>query len=131
MSPALRQQVRRRARGRCEYCRIPLLFVAIPPEVDHVIARQHGGKTVFGNLAMTCAHCNAFKGPNVAGVDPRSRRIVRLFHPRRDKWRDHFRYDGAVLQGLTPEGRATVRTLFINDPLEVAARSALMEEGVF
>jgi len=123
--------VRQRARGRCEYCRIPLSRVAIPPEVDHVIARHHGGKTVMENLAMACAHCNAYKGPNVAGVDSRSGKVVRLFNPRRDRWRDHFRYAGAVLRGLTPKGRATVRTLFINDPLEVAARAALIDEGVF
>ena len=55
---------------------------------------------------------------------------MRLFNPRTDIWREHFRYDGAVLVGLTPVGRTTIQTLSINLPLRVAARRALMETGV-
>jgi hypothetical protein len=35
------------------------------------------------------------------------------------------------LQGKTAVGRATIAVLSINDPDAVAAREALMEEGVF
>jgi hypothetical protein len=51
-----------------------------PFHIDHVIARQHGGATEFESLALACIHCNRFKGPNVAGVDPSSGDIVRLFN---------------------------------------------------
>jgi hypothetical protein len=75
--------------------------------------------------------CNSYKGPNIAGIDPVSRSIVPLFHPRRHKWARHFRWDGPILVGRTPIGRATVAVLEINEPYRVAARRLLIDEGVF
>jgi hypothetical protein len=83
------------------------------------------------NLALACIHCNRFKGPNIAGIDPEQGATVRLFHPRHDIWREHFRWDGARLEGLTQIGRVTAALLSINDPEVVAVRKALQEEGVF
>jgi hypothetical protein len=54
-----------------------------------------------------------------------------LFHPRTDIWRDHFRWNGAELIGLTDVARATIEVLAINAPFQIAARSALIEEGKF
>ncbi|HEY1377135.1 MAG TPA: HNH endonuclease signature motif containing protein, partial [Gemmataceae bacterium] len=75
-------------------------------EVDHVIARQHGGRTVLSNLALSCLHCNSHKGPNIAGLDPLASgtRPVRLFHPRRHKWDRHFRWDGPFPAGRRSDG---------------------------
>ncbi|HEX4056633.1 MAG TPA: HNH endonuclease signature motif containing protein [Tepidisphaeraceae bacterium] len=131
LSARLRRQVERRAGGRCEYCKIPLRFDALPPAVDHVVARQHGGRTEMANLAFCCAHCNAHKGPNIAGIDPNTKRAVRIFSPRTDEWASHFRWNGAMLIGLTPEARATIVVLAINDPFKSAARQALMDEGTY
>jgi 5-methylcytosine-specific restriction endonuclease McrA len=47
---------------------LSILFGAI--QIDHIIARQHGSRTELDNLALACVHCNRFKGPNVAGLDP-------------------------------------------------------------
>ena len=44
--------------------------------------------------------------------------------------RDHFRYDQAVLIGLTDIGRTTVSVLNINHPQSLAVRRALMEAGL-
>ncbi len=68
MAQTLRKQVRRRARLRCEYCLIPEAFDPLPFQLDHVIAQQHRGPTVFANLAWACYACNHRKGPNVSGV---------------------------------------------------------------
>ena len=57
--------------------------------------------------------------------------IVRLFHPRHDKWLEHFRWDGPELKPLTEIGRVTIAVLLINDPEVVAVRQALQDEGVF
>ena len=38
--------VRRRAGGRCEYCRLPL-YVPRPFHIEHIVARQHGVQAVF------------------------------------------------------------------------------------
>jgi hypothetical protein len=75
-----------------------------PFQIDHIIAKQYGGETVFDNLALACIHCNRFKGPNIAGLDSNSGQIVRLFHPRRDKWQQHFFWDGPELKALTDIG---------------------------
>ncbi len=68
--------------------------------IDHVIARQHGGKTALDNLAFSCLHCNALKGPNVAGTDQQKGQLVRLFDPRKDDWTEHFAWSGAMLIGI-------------------------------
>jgi HNH endonuclease len=100
----LTREVRERAGARCEYCHLPAAFHMAPFQIDHIIAKQYGGETVFDNLALACIHCNRFKGPNIAGLDSNSGQIVRLFHPRRDKWQQHFFWDGPELKALTDIG---------------------------
>lgn len=96
----------------------------IPFEIDHIIPRKHRGGTVAGNLALACVYCNGFKGPNLSGIDPETKRITRLFHPRRHKWGYHFLWAGPVLVG-----RATIEVPRINDPDAVAHRRALLDEA--
>ncbi len=105
------------------------MLSAIPFEVDHILAQKHGGPTHLENLALSCFYCNSHKGPNIAGVDSVSRRIVRLYHPRKDRWSRHFEWAGAVLRGKSAIGRATIAVLSINDPDAIAVREALIEEG--
>lgn len=129
MSPELARQVWERARSRCEYCRIPASGFPVLFHVDHIIARQHGGRTDLDNLALSCFHCNRHKGPNIAGID-KSGAVVRLFHPRNDAWAAHFLWDGPELTGRTAVGRVTIGVLSINHPSMLAVRAALMREGV-
>jgi hypothetical protein len=110
---------------------MPASLDPLPFQIDHIIARQHGGETIAANLAWSCLHCNKHKGPNIAGVDPTSGELVRLFHPRRQRWERHFAWHGPVLVGRTRAGRATIRVLAINDPDAVAFRAELMEENVY
>jgi len=131
MDAALANQVRARASGLCEYCHIPAALVRMPFQIDHIIAEQHGGPTVLSNLANICLPCNKHKGPNIAGLDPHTRKLVPLFNPRRHKWPRHFRWDGPYLRGRTPIGRATIVVLAINEPVYVAVRQTLIEEGIF
>lgn len=70
MDAALEALVRRRARFRCEYCLLPESLASTAFQFDHIIAQSHGGQTTAENLALACFHCNNFKGPNLAGVDP-------------------------------------------------------------
>lgn len=58
MDEALASQVRQRAGNACEYCRLHQAFYpTVPFPIDHVIARQHGGRTTLSNLALSCLHC--------------------------------------------------------------------------
>ena len=104
-----------------------------PPgfHIDHIIARQHGGATDFGNLALACLHCNRHKGPNVAGVDPLHGRMAPLFNPRQDQWPDHFEWLDTDLVGKTAVGRCTIVVLAINAPDFRAVREWLQKEGRF
>ena len=81
MDPALRALVAQRAGHRCEYCRLPEQFVPVGFHVEHIIAKQHRGKTIRSNLALACLNCNGHKGPNISGIDwlTSPRKLVRLF----------------------------------------------------
>ena len=120
-----------RAAGRCEYCRLPERVSELPFHIDHIIAEKHRGLTVLENLAWACFSCNIHKGANVAGIDPVTDEVVRLFRPRQDAWEQHFRWQGAWLHGLTSIGRVTVAVLEMNDPDMVLLRELLLHEGVF
>jgi hypothetical protein len=130
VSPLLVQEIWRRAGNRCEYCRIPHPRYRLPFQIDHIIARQHGGPTAIDNLALACLHCNRFKGPNIAGLDPESGELVRLFHPRTDLWAGHFRFEGARISGATAIGRATVQVLAMNAPDLLLVRLELVREEI-
>lgn len=130
MDARLKARVRRRARFRCEYCQFPERHAALRFQIDHVVARQHGGSSETDNLAWSCFRCNSQKGPNLAGLDPQSGQLAHLYHPRRDRWNEHFVWRGANLVGQTPTGRATAAVLKINRPDAVLLRLSLQEEGV-
>jgi hypothetical protein len=125
----LRNAVRARAGGRCEYCFIHDDDVFESHEADHIIAEQHGGETTAENLAFTCWDCNRRKGPNISSVDPESGEVVRLFHPRLNQWSEHFRVDGFRIIPLTPIGRATVALLRLNSAERLSVRAMLHQIG--
>ena len=132
MSPELRQQVRERAGGRCEYCRLPdKLELAGPFHVEHVIARQHRGKDVLSNLAWACSRCNRHKGTNLSGVDPDSDEVVPLFNPRREHWPEHFEVVGVIIRGRSPAGRTTAWLLQMNAERRVELRAELISQGLW
>jgi hypothetical protein len=131
MDAALERLVRERAGGRCEYCGLPESACWFPFEIDHIFAVKHGGPTVAENFALSCYYSNNAKGPCLASIDPDTGKIVRFFHPRRDRWSRHFRWDGAVLVGRTSMGRTTIALLEINHFEAVALREGLIEEGLY
>src|SRR5437763_6017649 len=107
----LRNLVRARAHERCEYCLIPEQLTLAAHWIDHIVAEKHGGLTEEGNLANCCVLCNQHKGSDLTSIDPQTGLIVPLFHPRRERWLDHFRLAGAHIEPLTSTGRVTVRLL--------------------
>ena len=130
MAQSLRQSVRERAQRRCEYCHLPdFAAPASTFHVEHIVAQQHGGSDDIANRAWSCHRCNLNKGPNLSGIDHLTGRIVRLFDPRRQLWKRHFRWEGAFLRGRTQTGRATIAVLDINNPQRAELRQVLMEEG--
>jgi hypothetical protein len=125
----VRQQVQERAGYRCEYCLVRDRSVLLPHTVDHIIAEQHGGKTILDNLAQACLHCNRQKGPNIASLDPTTGLLVPLFNPRLHHWEEYFQLNDAIIDPLTPIGRATVTLLKLNDRDRIRIRQALIAAG--
>lgn len=129
MDARLGRLVRKRARERCEYCHLPQEFSDLVFHIEHVVPRQHGGKTQAENLALACPECNFIKGPNLTAVDPVTRKVVRLFNPRTQKWSAHFSFVGARIAGKTAVGRATTALLRMNETERVRVRTILSELG--
>ena len=125
----LRRFVIERAHGRCEYCLLPAQYAVKRHEVDHIRAEKHDGKTVESNLCFSCFQCNRHKGSDLTSVDPLTEQVVLLFHPRKDTWEEHFHLNGALIEPLTPQGRATVFLLQMNDEDSVDDRNALLRLG--
>ena len=126
---ALRAEVVRRADHRCEYCLVREADTGFPHHVDHIISRKHGGASGADNLALACIVCNRHKGSDLASIDARTGEVVRLFHPRRDRWVDHFRINGGHIEPLTDVGRATVELLRLNTTERLAERQLLQALG--
>src|SRR5687767_5889524 len=111
----LRRVAYQRAGARCEYCLIHEDDAYMTHEVDLVYAEEHGGDAVEGNLCLSCIMCSRHKGGDLASLLHQSRHLVQIFNPRRDQWAEHCRLDGAMIEPLTPKGRATVRLLHMNE----------------
>jgi HNH endonuclease len=129
ISDALRRLVYERAEGRCEYCRLHSEDAHFPHEVDHIDAEKHGGRTDESNLGLSCFTCNRRKGSDLTSIDPETQEVVRLFHPRRNRWADHFELDGPYIRPLTVQGRVTVRLLQMNSSERLLEREVLIRAG--
>ena len=129
----LRDQVRQRANGRCEYCGLPDSVASLSHHVDHILPPRHTGTNDFdSNLAWACFRCNNGKGTDIGTVDIVTTERVWLYNPREQNWDDHFeiRETGHIF-GKTPEGRATVRLLNMNHEAEVEARRLVIKYGLW
>lgn len=122
----LRRLIRQRAHGRCEYCLIPEAAVFALHEVDHIVAEKHGGETEADNLALSCVFCNKHKGSDLTSIDPVTGEIVPLFHPRRDRWTEHFCIVEGRIEPRSSTGRVTVRLLQFNHPDRIEERELLV-----
>ena len=125
----MREAVRQRAQGRCEYCLVHEQDFFIAHEPDHIVAAQHRGPPTVDNLALACIRCNRRKGTNLSSVDPDSGKVVPLFHPRHDRWANHFVLEGSRINGVTPTGRATVLLLQLNSTDRLRTRRRLQQAG--
>jgi len=126
-----RAEVTTRADNRCEYCLSPANFATPSFSVEHIHPRQKGGDNALDNLAFACQGCNGSKHTKITGIDPFTKRRVPLYHPRQQRWSDHFAWseDFTQVLGLTPTGRATIHVLELNREGLVNLRGALCAVG--
>jgi HNH endonuclease len=111
-----RNFVKQRAGGCCEYCFSQVAFSPDPFSIEHIVPRSKGGTSDLENLAIACQGCNNFKYSHVCSIDPVTGESAQLYHPRQDRWQEHFAWsdDFALLVGLTIVGRVTIERLQLN-----------------
>ena len=126
---ALRRKIVERANDRCEYCLVHQDDRFFAHEIDHVRAEKHQGQTAEDNLSLACAECNRFKGSDLCSFDIVTDTVVPLYHPRLNRWTEHFRLNGALIEPLTPAGRVTAFLLHLNDADTIDRRRLLIATG--
>ena len=131
ISESDRLKVAERANFRCEYCLIFERYAFLPFHIEHIISIKHGGTSNEANLAFSCPLCNYSKGPNVATYDETMSNLVRLFHPRKDKWGNHFEiHKTRLITSKTPIGVATIKILDLNHIESVDERKTMIDKGL-
>jgi len=131
VTAVLKQAVAVRAGGCCEYCRSQARFSPDPFSVEHTTPRSLGGISDLPNLAFSCQGCNNRKYISTQAIDPVTGEKVPLYHPRLQRWSDHFAWneDYTLVLGLTPTGRATIEKLQLNRASVVNLRRVLRAVG--
>ena len=127
------EQIALRARHRCEYCHAPEIIFNFPFEIEHIIPISLNGSDIKSNLALSCRSCNLYKSSHVTGIPPKEKNEISLFHPRKNKWKQHFTVnieDGRII-GLTEIGRATIARLRMNREAQIIARKQWMLLEIF
>lgn len=122
----IQEQVRRRAQFVCEYCHTSELWQYVRFTVDHIIPVVTGGDDQLDNLCLACFHCNRRKSAALGAADPLTGADVPFFHPRHQRWQEHFRWsdDQLLIIGLTAVGWATVQGLELNRERVLRIRAA-------
>lgn len=125
---SLRRLVIQRAGDRCEYCSLSQAGQAATFHIDHVIPVVAGGTTTEDNLALACVSCSLRKAARQTSEDPETGKIVPIFHPRQQVWKEHFCWNDVRVIGLTATARATINVLAMNRAIILAIRA---EEKIF
>ncbi|MEL6142961.1 MAG: HNH endonuclease signature motif containing protein, partial [Bacteroidota bacterium] len=115
----------------CEYCGYPESLAYYAHHIDHIISEKHGGPTHENNLALACRTCNLKKGSDIATLIDTDPPVVRLYHPRFDRWSKHFVLVNASIQPLTRIGYGTALLLQFNEEKRLYERELLVEQGLW
>ena len=100
--------------------------------IEPIIPLVSGGSSTADNLCLARYRCNEFKGSRTEAADPRDGKLTLLFHPRLQRWSEHFtwRGHGDTKDGLTSCGRITIEALRLNNDWIVQARRLWMLVGL-
>ncbi len=132
LSSQQKTAVKQRAQDCCEYCWSQEAYSPDTFSVEHIVPLAKGGTNDANNLANACQGCNNRKFVSTEAIDSLTGAMAVLYHPRRDRWAEHFAWDEdyLVMIGLTPTGRATVEKLELNRKGVVNLRRLLQESGL-
>jgi hypothetical protein len=133
---SFRRLVVARAGGACEYCRLLEYASGVTFHIEHVIPLSAGGKTILGNLALSCPGCNLSKADRTTACDEAGV-VHHLFNPRAYQptllgWHLHFalnRQSGLIVP-RTITGGVTIGVLNMNAPQRAFARRLQIQAGL-
>jgi len=85
-------------------------------EIEHIVPIALGGTNALDNLALACRGCNSRKNAKIAAIDPPSKRMTAFFNPRKEEWKNHFKWTDNFrkMDGKTAIGRVTIISLQLN-----------------
>lgn len=129
---AQKAAVKRAAHECCEYCGAQEAYSPDNFSIEHIQPMAKGGTNDFANLANACQGCNNRKYTLTEAIDPLTGELVPLYHPRQDRWEDHFAWNVEYTQmiGISPIGRATIAALDLNRHGVVNLRRVLRALGL-
>jgi hypothetical protein len=121
--------VAERAGHRFEFSHAPEAIFNLPFEVEHIVPTSRGRPDDESKLALACRACNVYMSDQQSGVDETTREVIRPFHPRCDRWDEHFRVESehGAIQGLTSIGCVTVACLRMNPGVQREARRSSIQ----
>ncbi len=127
----LKEMVRERAKGCCEYCLSQERYCPDIFSAEHILPLCLGGLTILLNLAYACQLCNNKKYIFTHWTDPVTGELAPFYNPRINTWEEHFEWseDFSQMLGLTPTGRATIEKLQLNRAGVVNLRLVLRKNG--
>lgn len=127
----VREQVKQRAKGYCEYCFYPEAYANQFYSIEHIIPLSKNGTDNLDNLAYACQCCNGHKYNKTHAIDAISGKKVAIFHPRKDNWEKHLCWsdDYLRIEGLSATGRVTVELLDLNRDSLIRLRTVLFAFG--
>jgi len=116
ISKIIRQNVKLRAKGYCEYCFSKEEFCPDPFSIEHIIPLAKEGTNQINNLAHSCQGCNNLKYTTTELLDTVTGEFFPIYNPRKDAWNRHFKWSENFLKiiGISPIGRVTVELLKLN-----------------
>jgi len=131
ISKKIKSLVRTRANHCCEYCQYLENYSPQSFSMEHIIPLHDGGENTLSNLALSCQGCNNHKHIKTSVLDEVSQKIVPLFHPRNDTWKEHFRWNEnfSEIEAITDIGRVSIKTLKLNRSNLINFRIALFLTG--
>lgn len=131
ISVDLQRQIRNRWLDCCAYCLTAESLTATTFEFEHIIPRSAGGETILENLCLSCPSCNRYKTNRQNIIDPVTEKVIPLFHPQLQVWKEHFSWndDASEIVGLTDIGRVTIDLLKMNRLQLVRVRKLWIKLG--
>ncbi len=84
--------------------------------IEHILPISKGRTDDLENLALACSACNGSKYNKTEAFDQSRNKIIPLFDPRKDVWKEHFAWnsDFSEIVGVSEKGKVTVETLKMN-----------------